>query len=350
MNRTFKRREFIKLGTSAVVGTGLTFGSGFKSVRGAAPKSRVIEVHNPEVLTSSRKINSASVRQMLQQGIKSLAGKTGGWHRFVHPRDRVGLKINCLGRPMLYTHHELIDAVIAELRDIGVPANNIIVWDRFENHMKDCGFVMNRSSSGVRFCGTEVNPDEKTLLDDSLHYESTADNPQHRHPTLGTKSLLSLLFTETCDKIINMAVLKDHGYAGYTLSLKNLAFGLSHNNSRFHGPEHIGPFISDFCALPQIRQKVVLHMIDGLEACFENGPVPRNPRVLYAPRKLWLGTDPVSLDVVGREAIESKRREEGLPSLRAAGRPTDHIELSARKKVGIADKTKIEVIRINSED
>jgi uncharacterized protein (DUF362 family) len=133
---------------------------------------------------------------------------------------------------------------------------------------------------------------------------------------------------------------------GVTLSLKNLAYGLCENNARFHGPEHIGPFIADFCALPEVKNKVVLHILDGLEACYDRGPRPGNLRSLFTPKTIWLSTDPVALDVVGLGVIQRERRSRAYRTLAQEGRPMDHIELAAKKGVGVSDLRRIALEKI----
>ena len=88
-------------------------------------------------------------------------------------------------------------------------------------------------------------------------------------------------------------------------------------------------------------------MIDGLEACFDMGPVPRNPKALFSPQTLWLGTDPVALDAVGFQVIDAGRKESGIPVLAESGRPIDHIELAGKKGVGTSDLNRIKVDKIN---
>ena len=129
-----------------------------------------------------------------------------------------------------------------------------------------------------------------------------------------------------------------------------MAYGVCENNARFHGPEHIGPFISEFCTHPLLKKKVILHMIDGLEGCFNRGPIPRNKIDLFTPKTLWFGTDPVALDTVGRRIIENERKIHGLPSLEEAGRPVDHIELTAEKGVGTCKLGEIELKKIRLGD
>jgi uncharacterized protein (DUF362 family) len=143
-----------------------------------------------------------------------------------------------------------------------------------------------------------------------------------------------------------MPILKDHGLCGVTLSLKNIAYGLCENNARFHGPEYIGPFIADFCSLPEVRKKVVLHILDGLEACYERGPRPRNLRSLFSPRTIWLSSDPVALDAVGLRAIQTERKSRAHRALEEEGRPIDHIDLASKKGVGVSDLDRIKLEKI----
>lgn len=347
MSRKMNRREFIVKGSSVVIGAGLAANAGpvFGRPAADAGTGRVVEVVGSGAVVADRKVDTAIARKMLRRGMEALTGSSNPWAKFLAPSDRVGLKINTLGRPLLYTHHELIAAMVAELSDFGIKENSIIVWDRFETQMRDCKFAFNTSDRGVRVYGTDSLDEDVRRYDPEIAYVSDFDNSDQRQDG-STASRLSSIFTRDCDKVINMAILKDHGMSGVTLTLKNLAYGLCDNNRRFHGPKHIGPFIADFCARPDVRKKVVLHLVDGLEACYDLGPAPKNPKVIYAADTLWLGTDPVALDAVGRAAIDAKRKQEGLVAVKETGRAWDHIELAAQKGVGTADLEKIKIEKI----
>ena len=346
MKNKLNRRDFLKKSTTTVFGAGLALKTGFSLSTETPGQSRVVEIKHSGAVAAERKVNTQSVKKMLQKGMLSLTGSENPWSKFIIPGDTVGLKINTLGRPMLFTHHELIQAVSEDLLAYGIKENNIIVWDRFERHMQDCKFTFNRDKEGIRCYGTEALEKSQNRFDPEISYKSDFDNPDKRGDG-GNISQLSRIFTEECDKIINMAILKDHGLSGVTLCLKNLAYGVCDNNGRFHGPKHIGPFISDLCTHPLLKKKIVLHMIDGLEACYDMGPAPRNPKALFTPQALWLGTDPVALDAVGFQVIDAERKERGLPVLAESGRPIDHIELAGKKGVGISDLNRIKVDKIS---
>ena len=347
MRDRINRREFMRKGATAALGAGLAVKAGFgRDVQAPAASSRVVEVFHPGAATPGREVRFEAVREMVRKGMSALTGAKNPWAEFIKPSDRVGLKINTLGRPLLYTHHELIRAVADDIAALGVPPRNIIVWDRFEDQMKDCKFDFNTTDESIYMCyGTEALDGANDRFDAELTYVSELDNPRQRDGG-STASRFSRIFTREVDKVINLAILKDHGLSGVTLCLKNLAYGLCDNNRRFHSAATIGPFMADFCAHPEVRKKVVLHMIDGIEACYDQGPAPRNPRVIWPANTLWLGTDPVALDAVGYRAIDDKRKAEGMVPLRETGRPCDHIELAAAKGVGVADLGRIKVERI----
>ncbi len=351
MKKNMRRREFMVKASSTLLGAGLAAKAGWGRLPGPPISSRVIEVHHPQAVFGERRINKDLVRRMLQKGLSRLTGKERPWSEFLDRGDRVGLKINTLGRPLLVTHHELVQAMIEELTAFGIKENNIIVWDRWEQHMTAARFTLNTSDRGVRCYATEGGRVSVKKLDPDAAYVSDFDTPAEREG--GTSSAISSIFTKECDKVINMAVLKDHGLSGYTMCLKNLAFGLCDNNNRFHRAPHIGPFIASFCALPLVREKIVLHLIDGLEACYDQGPAPENPRVLFSPKTIWLGRDPVALDAVGYRVIDAKRLEKGLPPLKESTgfdggpRPVDHIDLAAAKGLGIRDLDRIQIERID---
>ena len=61
-------------------------------------------------------------------------------------------------------------------------------------------------------------------------------------------SLLSNTLAHTCDAVINLPVLKDHGIVGVTLALKNL-FGAIHNPNKYH--TNAGdPYVADVNMFP----------------------------------------------------------------------------------------------------
>jgi uncharacterized protein (DUF362 family) len=344
MSKKITRREFVETTAKTVVGAGVLLSSG-SALAGKPQKSKVVEVVSKKAVSKDRKVDEKTVREMVRRGMADLFGQKDVFKQLFKPSDKVGLKINCLGRPRIYTHKELIDAFAAELVDAGVKAENIIVWDRFEGHMIDCGFSMNSKGPGVLYRATESYRGDNNCLDDKAPYVCEKDHEKKRDDG-GTASRLSKIFTQDCNKHINLAILKDHGLAGVTLCLKNIAFGVCDNNSRFHGRENIGPFISDFCAKKGVMERFSLHVIDGLEGCYDQGPCPGSEDFIFTHNTLWFSTDPVALDVLGTAAIEDRRKKMGLRSLEKSGRHPNHIEMSAKHGLGTNNPALIDIKKI----
>src|SRR5215469_1821087 len=89
---------------------------------------RVVEVFHADSIAANR-VSQPIVGQMLDEGMKKLTGepsRAAAWQRFVEPHDVVGIKINSSGAPECCSSPEIVREVIAALRSIGVPAENIV--------------------------------------------------------------------------------------------------------------------------------------------------------------------------------------------------------------------------------
>jgi uncharacterized protein (DUF362 family) len=346
MVKKITRRKFVGQVSSAAVGAGVVLATGRAQGGKKATKTRIIEVSHPKSVGADRKVDPAAVRAMVQRGMRELTGKEKPFEHLFKPTDRVGLKINCLGRPLICTHHEVVAAFSAELEAAGVKPYNIIVWDRFDQHMIDCDYKLVDKKNKVRVLASETYDGEGNRMDPGVTYKSAKDNPEARADS-GEVSRLSRIFTSEVDKVVNLAILKDHGLSGVTLCLKNIAFGVCDNNRRFHRRKDIDPFIADFCARKDVRDKFVLHVLDGIEGCFDHGPKPGSQDDLFSPGKIWFGFDPVAIDATGTSVIEAERKKRGLKNLERSGRHPHHIELSSKLGSGVADTARIQIKKIS---
>ena len=346
MARKISRRQFVKTTAGTVVGAGVLLNSGAGLAAGQDKKSKIIEVFSKNAVGKERKVDAQVVRKMVQSGTRALAGGKNLFAELFGTKDVVGLKINCLGRPRIHTHHELVAAFSEELKAAGVKPENIIVWDRFQQHMTDCGFKMNPQGPGVRVKATESYRGDDACLDDEDPYVCTPGNPEGSSEDK-VVCRFSRIFTRECNKHINLAIMKDHGRAGVTLCLKNIAFGVCDNNRRFHGFDEIGPFISGVCAKKGVMDRFVLYVLDGLEGCYDGGPRPGSSEPIFTHNRLWLGFDPVAIDTLGARVIDDRRKQAGMRSLAKSGRPPKHIEMSARLGLNTHEKKGIDVEKID---
>jgi len=343
-NGGFTRRCFLKTVSLGALSTPAALGA-LRGVLGAeGGKSRIVAVKGPGVMTG-RKPDADKVRRMLEKGICEFTGKddpSKAWREFVSPDDVVGIKINPIGGRALSTKRELVDAIVQGLKSAGLGDDRIVIWDRFEDHLKRVGYDVNVSGPGVKCCATEG--EQGIGFDEDVFYESEEDSAADRDEP-GTKSYLSKILTQKITALINVPVMKDHNSAGITLCLKNIAFGSVNNTRRFHKPPHYcDPMIADVCAMPVVQKKLRLNIVDALEACFDRGPTGMNRGTKWNQETIYFGTDLVALDAMAHDIIEKKRRERRLRPIRDRAR---HTETAAKKGLGTDDLSAVTIDTIS---
>jgi uncharacterized protein (DUF362 family) len=250
------------------------------------------------------------------------------WKKVVRPGEVVGLKVNCLAGRGNSTHPELVEAICERLQQAGIKASDLVIWDRLNADLESARFRVVDRGSGIRCFGN-----------DTLGFESELTT----YGSVG--SLISRTLTQVCDAIINLPVLKDHGIAGVTISLKSM-FGAIHNPNKYH--LNVGdPYVADVFMLPPIHRKVRLNICDATTAQYEGGPS-------YMPQWTWpfngllVGRDPVALDYTGWQIIEKKRAEVGMKSLRELKREPTYIATAAdgQHKLGTNDPKRIDLVEV----
>src|SRR5260370_22684395 len=112
--------------------------------------------------------------------------------------------------------------------------------------------------------------------------------------------------------------MRDHSASGVTGCLKNLAYGTFNNVARSHRAAHsfTNPLIGLMCTVEPLRSKAVLHIMDGMRQVWHGGPLTQVQDFIDQAGILLVATEPVALDTIELEAIEKKRRERRVPSLR----------------------------------
>lgn len=343
------RRIFLKHSALGVVGFGLGIKGldslqqafGADSQPSSVEKSRVIAVKRSGIMSKGKPEQEAVLR-MMDEGMFTLTGKkttADAWRTFFTPEDVVGIKINPIAGVKLSTRPEVVNAIITGLRAAGVKDNNIIIWDRFSYHLIKAGFPLNQGSSGIRCYGSEPT----VGYDKGIYYESLDDDYALRQDD-GSRSLFSSIVTKHVTAIINVPVMKNHGIAGVTLCLKNLAFGAINNTQRFHpSPYFCDPATAEVCSHPILKDKVRLHIVDALQACFEGGPAGMKTWNMWNEERLFFGTDPVAIDRIGLEIIDRKRKENNCVSVFNKAK---HIATAGKKGLGVYEKNNIDFIEL----
>ncbi|MDX1933743.1 MAG: DUF362 domain-containing protein [Capsulimonadales bacterium] len=332
-------------------------------------RGRVVEVFHPDSVFDG-KIDADAVRTMMRRGMCELTGakdETAAWKRFFKPGDVVAVKGSGVGQPRSISQHETLKEVFRGLSLAGVRNEDIVMYERYEVELFGNGFDK-IIPPGARFAF--VSHDANTMQVDTDGYDpetyvefprimtgADAGNPVHR------RSHLNVVVSKQVTKVINVAALKDHASAGVTMALKNMSHGFVNNVCRTHinaDNNWCATFIPAIVALPKIRQKVVLHIGDGLIGTYDGGPGAWNLHFkTWEYRSLFFATDPVAMDRIGWEILDRKRVEAGLPRLAETGikaknpgfeqfnhRQPEHVLLAAKAGLGEADLAKIKHTRI----
>ncbi len=311
------RRDFLRGTAMGALGWGAAMGAaGLARPEEAAAQARprvVIARDAAAISADGQQVDAARVKDLLTKALTrltdqdSLAAALG---RFVKQDDRVGIKQSVMMTPV---HPELLGALHDGLGAVGVPAENVITWDRGQGHRGyQTGEVV-----GVTYDANHV----------------------------------ATICSEFATVLINLPGLKSHWIAGLGGCLKNWAGAVGgldirdQNNTPW-------PIHGDSCANigmmqahPSIQGKLRLCIMDALRPLFNGGPQV-NPQYLWSYGGIIVGTDAVAVDRVGLDIIQ-KRRNEVRGEEWPLNPPPKHIELAATKyHLGEANLDRIEVIEV----
>jgi uncharacterized protein (DUF362 family) len=294
----------------------------------SAPSRPVVAVARREGLAAaSGAIDPKLLEAALGAAVARAAGEAtpvGAMRRLFKPTDVVGIKVNCLGGRGVSTRPEVALQLAAFLQAAGLPADRIYVWDRTDRELRAAGYAIG-AGRGVRVFGTNEDFDERLV-----EWGPSA-------------SRFDRVLANELTALISCSVLKDHGLAGASLTMKNW-YGVVHNPNKLHD-DNCAPFVPHLVACPVIHDKLRLNVVDGALAQCHGGP-SRAPRWAWPYGGFLASTDPVAVDAVGRQVLEDRRKEVGLPPLAAEGREPGHIAGAAKLGLGEDDPARIQRVDV----
>ncbi|MCS7026779.1 MAG: DUF362 domain-containing protein [Bryobacteraceae bacterium] len=311
---------------------------------------RVIAVEDRRSLSGGR-YNAEFIRGMMRKGMQELTGLdwAESWKLFVQKGERVGIKVNPVGQPHCISAPPVLHEIIDGLKAAGIRAQDIVVYDRYRRQFHRAGFHQ-WLPEGVRKSAAVEDYDDIQLdiqgYDRDHYVELPLTLPGYANDERARRSHAALFITKEVDKLINLCVLKDHQSAGVTLALKNLSHGLVNNVSRSHSSKSLNAcntFIPAVVQMPVIRNKAVLHILDGVKGVYHGGPGAR-PEFVWEHYTMYFATDPVALDHVGWRKIDEKRVAVGKKVLvedtpdkfsTFVHRQPEHVEIAGALGLGV---------------
>jgi hypothetical protein len=366
------RRQFLTVGAATgIIAASEACGLALPDAPLAMPgpyRGRVVEVAHRDSVVKSQ-INPDAVRKMMQKGMCALTGEKDeahAWARFFRPKDVVGVKICTVGEPLAISQPETIAEVVRGLMLVGVKAENIILFNRYQEELEKVEWK--GLPAGVRHEAASPKYDDIQTSLDGYDSEVYVEFPkvmpgQDKENPVNRRSHLCTLVSKRFDKVVNVCALKDHSCAGITMALKNMSHGFNNNVCRTH-PEHDNNwsdiFIPAMVNQKPIRQKVVLHIGDALIGCYDGGPGTFNKHfATWEQRSIFFGTDPVAMDRIGWTILDRVRVQHNQPKIAESGRkrkstghePYDyrqpeHVIIAGKKGLGEWDLTKIKHERV----
>ena len=291
--------------------------SPYKSGDSGAPgrwPGRVVTVHSASCVDErSNTVNQESVNGMIAEGMRSLGGTKDAretWAGLFGLSDSVGIKVNCSGAPQVCSRPEVVGEIVRNLTGIGLKPENIWIYERFGDQLESVHYDRYVPSS-VNIVAVETPRRSILGYDPNVYVETDFFGEED------TRSNLVRLVSERFDKIINVPNMKDHGAAGVTGCLKNIAYGNFSNVARSHYREKTNTktFIGTLANVEPLRSKTVLHIMDGLRGVWHGGPFVRDERFTFFPKQMKFGTDPVAMDRLLLDVIEEKRSAEQAVSV-----------------------------------
>ena len=282
--------------------------------------SKVVHTHHAGVWSDEELVTEA-LDEMLDASITELTGLNDtaeAWAALFSPEERVAIKVNAVEGSRFYTRFPLVVAIADRLQEVGIPVEQIIVFDRYTAELERCGFPTNEDGPGVRCYGTD------------LRYTSGWS-------LMAADVMLSDILL-SCDALINMPVIKQHSGSGISFAMKS-HYGTFDCPAKFHGAR-LGRAIAEVNALPAIKSRTRLIIGDALKVSTRSwySGVPGD--------SILMAFDPVAHDTVGLQLYEEVMTSEGLSAAGAVSRANQWLENGAELGVGTNDRENIELVEV----
>lgn len=291
-------------------------GSGPGSGTKPAGTSNVVQVSS-DFVVRGRLVHKSVLAEMVDLALARVTGTPSAaeaWRSLLRDDDVIGLKFNRSGAAGLGVSPPFADAVITSLLSAGFDHRQIVPIEVPE-------FVYRQHDVAKPVRGWDSQPTDFSS---------------------GRDQLAALLDQVTA--IVNIPFLKTHNIAGITCSLKNLSHALIKHPARFHGT-HCSPYIGDIVALPRIHNKLRLHLANALRVVFDGGPDARD-EATWDAGMILASRDPVAMDTVGLDVINSQRSLLGLGPVDGQIRRTAHLAAAAKIGLGLDNADRIELVKV----
>lgn len=328
--------------------------------RPPTPPSKVYYAVDSASLSPARVANASVIKRMVDSLVMAVTGQPNvrqAWGSLVKGNDRVGIKVAAAGGAVSGTNPQVVDAIVDGLREAGIPASQIIVWDRNLEDLIAAGFRKDGSRYQLRWVDPKTGYDTKAQVnapvlgkliwgDSGFGGKSGSRYPDMAGDQLSSRSFYSKILSSEVTKIINVPSLTDSFLTGINGALANIVLPNLDNWRRFTKPPSYGdPYLAEIYADAIIRDKVVLTILDGLVLQYAGGPFA-NPGFLQDHFTIYASRDPVAIDATATRLIDDSRKPSKLPGLAPM---TSWLRSAESIGLGTPAEDKIELLQVGFE-
>ncbi len=243
------------------------------------------------------------------------------------PKKKVGLKIYTDSGPGMATPVPLVKAVIASLERRGFESNNIFLVGLNALRLRMTGYLPSLSSGQTPFKSHPVYVLESNRYYDPVWFydsplpqrfdpifaeKQTADTSNSSTKDEDRKSFLATPLFLDADFWINLPVYTDHPTLGINGALVNATLWNASNTARFfRSPANAPAAVAEMSAIPELTQTWVFTLASLEHYQFIGGPFFNSLYTVNEP-VVWLSKDPVMMDSLMRDRINSHRKSGGF--------------------------------------
>jgi uncharacterized protein (DUF362 family) len=302
------RREFLKKTAAIGFGAGL-----FLLPKGLRDRALLAAQENtyPDLVA----LRGGTPEAMFDRGMRTI----GGMGRFVKNGQAVLIKPNMSWdlspEYAANTSPGLVAAVVKHCRDAG--ARRVVIMDHsldyWERSAKNSGILAAATGAGAVHAPAERE----------AYYQRITFNGKRLKETMIHEALLE------CDVMINVPVLKHHGGAGLTGSMKNL-MGCVWNRRTYHS-NGLQTCIADFL----YAKKPDLNIVDAYRVITRNGPRGGSLSDVAQLGSLIISPDIVAADTAASMLVGRKQGE------------VECVRLAAAAGFGQMDLSKLNIARVS---
>lgn len=307
-----KRRDFLRTALAGAV-------AGAVKIEGstilAADKGASTETPNDLVA-----VMGGEPAELYKKGIEAM----GGMKRFVKKGQKVVVKPNIgwdkTPEYAANTNPVLVSEIVKDCLAAG--ASEVVVFDHtcdeWEGCYKNSGIAEAAEKAGAKVAFAH---DEKYYREVELPLAVKMKNPKIHEAIID------------CDVWINVPILKNHGGAKMTISMKNY-MGIVWDRGYLHR-HNLQQCIADATTY---EKRPVLNIVDAYRIMTQNGPKGKTTDDVQLAKAIFMSTDIVAVDTAATKFF-SQYREMSLDNI-------PYLSMAQNVKVGTMDIDSLKVARI----